>query len=264
MSLPTFLYKYRKVDADKIESAQLDKDFSIKALFECEAYLSSRLAFNDLFDSKVKFIHPKPEQILALPQTTAQLQAIPNLLELVSDGQLTQEGNKFIRDFEDSLVVLLDSYPFYCLSKNGKSNLMWSHYADSHKGFCIEFKTEYLKADRVEYQMEIPEIELIDFLNHKTQKDFSKKIWDALRTKLEEWKYEDEYRFQPGNAMPFRKLPKGEKCAPIKYDATWVESIIFGCRMPKVVKKYITTNIPFDVKFKQAIELDSSIDIVDY
>jgi len=253
-SFPKYLYKYQRVDLNNVNDGNLDKDSTIKRLFDCEAILSSRLNFNDLFDSKVKIIPPTPKQIIATP----------GMLKLISDGQFTIEGKNFIDSAIVSINDLIDSYLFYCLSKNNKSNLMWSHYADSHRGFCIEFNTEFLKADKVNYKNKIPEIELIEFLNPKTQESFSKKIWDSLRTKLIEWKYEDEYRFQPGHNMPVNKLPKGVKTATVKYESTWIESIIFGCRTDERVKKYITNNIPYGVKFKQATQLDSSIDIVDY
>ncbi len=247
---PAYFYKYQNVDAAKIKNKQLDKDHSIKALFECNRTYSSRLNFNDLFDSKVKLIYPTPEQILATPNISKSV---------ISNDQLTEDGNNLIQFWVDGLNDFIDSHAFFCLSKNSKSNLMWSHYAGSHQGFCIEFKLEHISTDNVEYQKEIPEIELIEFFNPDNHEALSIKIWQCLRTKLIEWKYEEEYRLQFGDY-----LPKGTKFVTVKYDPKSVESIIFGCRTPDYVKEYIIHNIPYDVKFKKAIELDSSIDIVDY
>ncbi|KNE87154.1 hypothetical protein PSTG_19467, partial [Puccinia striiformis f. sp. tritici PST-78] len=38
--------------------------------------------------------------------------------------------------------ALNKSIGIFCLSEKPDSELMWSHYADSHQGFVIEFETE--------------------------------------------------------------------------------------------------------------------------
>lgn len=249
---PNYLYKYRAVKTPE----SLSQDYSIDALFKCQAIFSGRKNFNDLFDSKINLIFPTQEQIQELAKQ-------PSFRKFVDNGQTTKEGLNFINNAQDRLNKLIDSYSLFSLSKNSRNNLMWSHYADSHKGFCIEFKSDYIKADKVSYEDEIPQIEIIDFLNEQGRVNLSNTIWRSLRTKLREWDYEDEYRFQPGGSLPEKKLPDGEKFVTIPYDPQCVESIIFGCRTPEPVKTFITKNYPYKVKLKRAIELMSSIEIID-
>ena len=253
---PQYLYKYRAVSG----AQELSQDHSIDTLFKCQAIFSTRKNFNDLFDSKIEFIRPTPKQIQSLGNKAEEGGQF-NFRKLVSDGQFTERGHNFIKNSEEGLGTLIDSYLFFCVSKNCKSNLMWSHYADSHKGFCIEFKSEHIRADKVAYQDEIPRIEVMDFLIN--QVNLSNNIWQSLRTKLKEWEYEDEYRFQPSKSMVMTDLPGSNGLQSSSYDPKFIESIIFGCRTPASVKEYITKNIPYRVKFKQAVERTSSIEIID-
>ena len=73
-------------------------------------------------------------------------------------------------------------------SKNYNNVLMWSHYADSHKGCCIECEvvSKSVNIVNVKYGSQIPPINL-----NLPPKDAAK---DVLSRKLDVWKYEDEVR----------------------------------------------------------------------
>lgn len=43
--------------------------------------------------------------------------------------------------FEERKRTMLDSRGVCCFSETSDDILMWSHYADNHKGFCLGFKT---------------------------------------------------------------------------------------------------------------------------
>lgn len=66
--------------------------------------------------------------------------------ECIHTGIFTSKGLDIVKSVEESFNETIDSYAFMSVSKNPVSNLMWSHYADSHKGFCIEFTSEFMKA----------------------------------------------------------------------------------------------------------------------
>ncbi len=145
---------------------------------------------------------------------------------------------------------------------------MWSHYASNHRGFCIEFRTDKLTADKVKYRKSIPKIALFDVMAVNIE-TFNKahvvgqKIWEALRVKLKEWRYEEEYRFQLSNAGSNNPIKIDEFSSKMKYDADFVESVIFGCCTPEPIKQFIADNMPYPVKFKQAIETKNSVKIID-
>lgn len=140
---------------------------------------------------------------------------------------------------------------------------MWSHYANSHAGFCIEWDATKIKAEKVKYQSDIADFELIELIEMHcglaSKDDVGIKIWQSLLIKLDEWKYESEYRFQMSNAMEHLITKRGDKFALVKYEPEWIKSIIWGCRTSNKTKSYIKEHLPYSVKFKQAYPAKSSI-----
>lgn len=77
-------------------------------------------------------------------------------------------------------------YRIYCLSARSDAQLMWGHYADHHRGVCLEFDVrtrDFSSAIQVNYNAAYPAYSLAD----KT--DIS-----PFHTKSSDWAYEDEYR----------------------------------------------------------------------
>jgi len=106
-----------------------------------------------------------------------------------------------------------------CFSKNMDNLLMWSYYADSHKGICLEFDPNlepFSKYFEVIYKSEIPEIDsdLLFKKNHEFQ-SFKK----LLSYKSEDWKHEEELR-----------LLHQEKNRIFKYPRYGLKAIYFGIK----------------------------------
>jgi|APLak6261663543_1056040.scaffolds.fasta_scaffold02259_4 hypothetical protein len=256
---PPYFYKYHSLENGK----NLEDDNVLKALFNFSARFSNRNSFNDLFDSKIDFIEPSE---LKMQRITKKF----NKKWGITDTKALQKLKKATDD-------LLDRYWFYCISANGKNNLMWSHYADSHKGFCIEFNSKYIKANKVTYQKELPQIqltEIFDELNRtrteeplEDENHLGKKIIYALCTKLDEWAYEDEYRIQLNNEDTLKYEAKRitkENYLDVNFGPHFIESIIFGCRTPIATRKFIIEKMkPHKVKFKEAFPEKCSINIRD-
>lgn len=110
----------------------------------------------------------------------------------------------------------------FSISKNKKlpinNSLMWAHYADGHKGFCIEydFSSEFRKP-------------LISFNRvHYDKVDLSKdklSITEAFATKSKEWKYENEVRLISYNCE------SNEDYLPIPLDnLSSISAIYFGLK----------------------------------
>lgn len=261
MNYPQFLYKYRPI----VNYDDLERDLYLDALFNHYAIFSSRTNFNDLFDSKIDLIKPTPKDIKELIKLLPKKER-KNFLSHINKGVFTPEGHEFINKIERMFNEKIDSYAFMSLSSIPDSNLMWSHYGACHRGFCIEYKTEYVKAKRVNYVDDIPSLELLDL--HKsyyhliTDDGLGNKIIDALHCKLNEWQYESEYRYMASNKLAV--IQPGKTFEKVNYDVDFVNSIIFGFRMSEEVKKIIIKNMPEGTKFKQATIGRNSMTIVDY
>ena len=71
---------------------------------------------------------------------------------------------------------------------------MWSHYADSHQGFCLEFDSSvepFSKAFEVTYKSEIPNINSDLIMNEKIGLESLEKL---LSFKSNDWRHEEELR----------------------------------------------------------------------
>ncbi|WP_223668938.1 DUF2971 domain-containing protein [Kangiella shandongensis] len=94
----------------------------------------------------------------------------------------------------------VNKFGVQCFCKNGLTNpLMWAHYADNHKGFCIEY--EYNPREvaccqggkfamyPVSYTSKLPKFSLNEVVF--APKEMTEKL---LATKSTHWAYENEYR----------------------------------------------------------------------
>lgn len=259
-----YFYKYRSINEN-----ELGTDRALTALFDSYSVFSSRILFNDIFDSKIIFNSPTTLELNLIRREALKInkKQYKILCECVNKGIVTAKGEKFLKDHEVDLNQMIDRYCFFCVSTKCTNNLMWAHYANSHRGFCIEFRAEHIPAQKVIYQQDIAEIELSDLIRmqvHSEIKDglqMGKKIKDALLIKLKEWAYEGEYRLHLSSDLDSDNLKDGYK--NVQYTSDFVESIIFGCRTPSKIKKYIVDNMPYQVKYKEAVERRSVIEIID-
>lgn len=258
---PKFIYKYRPIE----NYNNLRKDYNLEALFNNYAIFSSRTNFNDLFDSKIELIKPSPKEIKNLSKSLSKTKR-HELLTHLNKGSFTPQGNDFMDDIERIFNEKIDSYAFMSLSSVPDSNLMWSHYGASHRGFCIEYRTEHVKARKVEYIKDIPSLELLDlyrmFYGLSTDNSLGYKILDALHCKLVEWQYESEYRFMADKNLAV--ISQNERFKKVSYDTNFIESIIFGYRMDEEIKKLIIENMPFGTNFKQATIGRNAMKIINY
>jgi hypothetical protein len=114
-----------------------------------------------------------------------------------------------------------------CFTEESESILMWSHYADNHRGFCLEFDTSYhpfkpYKTEtviKVNYADSYPSLSINDI----PQKILSQSISlpkALLGTKSSHWCYENEWRI-------FSEI--GNKEYP--YEKLALTGVYFGCKM---------------------------------
>lgn len=100
----------------------------------------------------------------------------------------------------DDFLELRKKTGIYSMSQDWQSELLWAHYADSHKGFCIEYDIEYLT--RFYYQRSFfIKVEYVDSpVNISVLKMFKKKLEPIEIVRLMNgikslpWSYEKEYR----------------------------------------------------------------------
>ena len=215
-----YLYKYRTFN-----------DSTERIILYDEVYVPSPLEFNDPFDCRVPVIAEGSEEDfknLIIEEfrskaPTLSEQEIKKLAEAKLGDGTHKDKTKIQQALESAIVNQLKNIGVDCLSAKNDDILMWSHYADGHKGFCLEFegsdyKTFLKRANKVNYQKELPIINYFD-------KNCLPKI---LLTKSEQWRYEEEWRIIQVNGPGKYGIPEGV-----------LSGVIFGCQMPQEHKNKI-------------------------
>lgn len=219
-SHPQKLYKYR------VWSNALHK----KVLTESELFFSSPKNFNDPYDCGLPFRqHADNSDPVIIAQALEK--SVPGLFPHLNAKELeekcVQQLSLIMQNPESWFEMnwgykpedLSQLFGVLSLTPHPANYLMWSHYSNSHTGFCVEFDTrklfESLKGEfqMVRYSDEIPILSINDTLENK--------LLDILiYTKSKIWEYEDEYRLTLING-PNKTL---------KFDPHALTAIYFGCK----------------------------------
>jgi hypothetical protein len=236
MELPEKLYKYRTFSTKHID-----------ALKRNELWFSIGESFNDPFDCT-----PETPMILGDRESFITLanKVYPDQIEQLKlmYGSLNKAYEHFHysmvgggqRSYEPLINAMLDrlvrSYVF-CLSTTARNHLLWSHYADYHKGFCIRYNTERLLSHAS-----------IDFHGHVNYSDSPinmsefavtenkvKASREFVMQKQTDWYYEQEFR------LVHKELAANidDKTRVIKHSDDCIDMIIFGVRASRSDKEKV-------------------------
>ncbi|EIC9802240.1 DUF2971 domain-containing protein [Vibrio cholerae] len=228
------LFKFREFNGHHID-----------ALVKNQLWFSTGSSFNDPFDCSVHLPMTWASEaslvnyIIHETDTTSKLLRCGcshnTVAKIIKDTVSDVIANPSIFDgesaeyFRQLLFGNLQSALVLCLSQDATNNLMWSHYAAWHTGFCIEFNSTKL-------------LQCLD-LYHHAEVNYNSQPYDVLSNlkatahdrlhpakqicfmKSPEWRYEREYR------LIHKKLSQKEvHSTPVSYDPNCVESIYFGMK----------------------------------
>lgn len=148
--------------------------------------------------------------------------------------------------------VPLENALMLSMSKAKNSQLMWAHYADNHKGICLEFDFPDNFLDRVRWSEQVKsrmeEYNLssafgavkygnsrptLTFVDGIAQGNYN--IMDAILSKPECWKYEKECRillWYPCGGKPAFTAGIDTKEYYFEYPREWLTGITIGMRLP--------------------------------
>lgn len=120
-----------------------------------------------------------------------------------SDEEYLKEFNKMV---DDAVEKIRHSILVSCFSLRNDSILMWSHYAQSHRGACIEYEVDNDDFKKVAYSKRPIRFKLSKTLEYILGHEFSGTKMnysdntllfaiEPVLTKFRDWKYEKEVRF---------------------------------------------------------------------
>lgn len=128
--------------------------------------------------------------------------------ELHIDGELEEAQEKISEAIKTIKDKINEIFGISCFAKRNDNILMWSHYADKHTGFCVEYDLSKMKSQEAKlmlypviYSKKRPllPLSMFDFSNIKDVKVAEgvfpyADIAESLLTKSAIWQYEEEWR----------------------------------------------------------------------
>ena len=123
-----------------------------------------------------------------------------------------------------------------CFIATYSNILMWSHYANAHKGFVVGFDTSWENFRLgwglfpVEYS---DDRAIVDFVPMRGLEH--EEVFRLAKTKSKHWSYELEYR-QIFNLPARTRLANGGQTYFVSVDPSAIRTIIFGYRCPQALE----------------------------
>jgi len=201
-SWPRFFYKFRVFSSEDRLRSQMVKS---------EIFLSSPRDFNDPFDMRGMLVIKGGIDALIRKYKTLPISKEARRRSIVDarngvkaeglEGYVTRvlrPVNQFDEMIKEQGVHCFASRDKGVRLSGPRSNLMWSHYGDSHKGYCIQYSVHadpvFVRSVRVGYASEYP---VVNWLSDSFPSDVLKCVTQKDRC----WEYETEWRYiRPNSA----------------------------------------------------------------
>lgn len=231
----------------------LEKIFTLN-----ELYFPSPTKFNDPFDCKTAFCFNNCNE--------NDFQAyIGGIKDYILKNNINVDLNKKIEGIDNKYYQrsIIDSYTvflneinkplgIFCLSERPDDIIMWSHYADGHKGLVLQFDKAGLESygycKKVEYSKDYPTLR--DLNESKSSDEGIAKLF--LLRKADHWSYEAEWRM-------IINIINGKRI--VKFPKEILTGVIFGCQADEKYKEKVSEWIDsskMQVKIYEAVKDEES------
>jgi hypothetical protein len=236
-TLPDFFYKYSRVE-------------NVYKLLESKTlWFSSPKDFNDPFDCNINLIDFTPSEMDIVKLINEKVEGNRSLRRKEIQKN-KQNSYRIKKQMAEQFQEVFYNSGVCCFSEVNDNMLMWSHYADNHKGICLKFSSTISDIATMTAKVKYSE----NFEKVKYFSGDSYSIFHLVFSKFDNWSYEKEIR-------AFRLFHNGK----VEFEIQHLEEIIFGCKMEKKEIeniKNITQKLGyFHIKFRQAIKTNSSFKI---
>ena len=232
-SAPASLYKYYGNSTRDLDSIKANK-----------MWYSAPSNFNDVFDCEISVDEA------AIINCAMQMAPDKKKIRVGSPmwKQIGQTMRQEIKSFCATYEGMRSSMGISCLSESDNSLLMWAHYANNHRGMCVEY--DLMEINKKLKFTPVPIIYskdrvCFDVLNLDTVgNDAVALLIQSLTSKSEEWSYEREWRIIREDSVCGDKWDVEKKGALL--DMVCPISITLGCaaedEFVKAVREYCEAN----------------------
>lgn len=239
---PKYLYKYRPINRH-----------TLNMILSYEAHFSLPIDFNDPFDCNLV-----PEFVY----TTEEQKKFFSNLE--SDGRISQKEymdliknpTKIIeQEWEKTIENIRNNLKIFCLSEVNNDVMMYSHYADSHKGICVEFLVSdepfFDSLNYIHYVEKFPVFHPFGPDMNLIRKELAEL---EVLTKSYYWCYEKEWRIIKSDPDTFN----------YRFSPQSLSSIIFGYQTPVadrlLIERIISKSLS-PIQLKEATKKNKSFEL---
>ena len=195
---------------------------------KCEQYCPSPKQFNDPFDSNMPLSAEGTDQ--EKREFFARLYANPEnyeevvLAEKIQSNPGIVDENIIEAELMGTLEEIRENVSILSFSEFNNNILRWSHYADGHKGFCLEFDTVIdsiliSNLRKVAYLAAFPSASIYNVARDQI-------LLSMMLTKSSQWLYEGEWR-------TVLRTDKQTQSGVVTFTPDALTGIIFGCEMSK-------------------------------
>lgn len=226
--IPETLYKYRSWGSEYHRSL----------LTKNEIFLASPANLNDPFDASLPFRYDQAEmtpdnifrKLVEVGKTNWPDKSDAELHEIAFERQKSgvfENGDYWKEHHATAKEAMHNTFGILSTTTKNNNLLMWAHYADCHRGFCVGLNSKILfetiggTIGRVQYAESFPLMPLFGQNTHH--------MVAMLNTKSPEWEYEDEYRLTKHGAsnVAFAIPPEA------------ITEVVFGCNISDKDRKEI-------------------------
>lgn len=222
---PKKLFKYRSLDVN---------GYTEDLIRETKVFFGCPLDFNDLYDCRFRVSFEGSEEQKQrwceelirtrrphLSDTEFRMQ-----VGLLMRGFNSAGGHDSISSIDDFVQKRIRALGVFSMSEVNDDILMWSHYADSHRGICVEFETRNLGMPvyPIKYSGSRPVFDVFD-------PDHDSVGRRCVLTKSSHWEYEKEWRI----------VVNGSTVAALPSES--LTGVVFGCRASDELKASIRAAI---------------------
>ena len=222
--LPRYLYHYTRFRGDSVGEV---KDNLEQLFLENKIWFSCPLYFKDPFDCR--------NPIHLVGSHKDKVKYIEKLLkDHYGRSERRWRAKKMAKntDFDDFEFTVLENLvrdiSVLCLSTSYNNLLMFSHYADGHTGFCLQFDVRKDPRLSTAKMVSYGKSNRYPRLNRLTDSN-SKLFKGVVLVKSRQWKYEQEYR-----------VLIEEKAGLRQFESASLTGVILGCEIKSPNEKLIS------------------------
>lgn len=174
--------------------------------FPCNEYTYQSLVLRGLWCHTYEYMND-PFECLAILDREFKIKDLNIFRKIVSTSNErrwkivgSSEDDKLTNLLNDLRKKLISKYAFCSLSENPRDVLMWSHYANSHKGIVVGFEFPELDANyhliKVDYNDELRELDLEKYAHYliNGNDNYLFDLFNDYSIKSTAWSDEKEWR----------------------------------------------------------------------